>query len=59
MLSGINNFLNCKVIRFKRVEFCFYSPLRDSKPVRYFRKFAISGFVITVQYCKDLIRILT
>lgn len=37
-------FLNIKIIRYKSVKFCHY--LRDSKVVRYIRKFVIPEFVI-------------
>lgn len=42
MLNGIAKFLNSKEIRYESVKFRYYSPLWNSKPVRYIRKFVIS-----------------
>lgn len=50
MLNGRANFLNFKEICYKNVKFRNHLPLRDSKSVRYIRKFVICEFVITVKF---------
>lgn len=55
MLNGSSNFLNCEEIRYKSVKFRYYTHLRDSKSVRYIRKFVIFEFVVTLTFFKDLL----
>lgn len=51
-------FLNCEEICYKSVKFLHYSPIQDSESVRYICKFILSKFIMTVIFCKDLLRIL-
>lgn len=50
MLNESSNFINCKEICYKNVEFCHHSSLWDSKSVWYICKFIISKFIITITY---------
>lgn len=52
----VQTFQTVKKIVIKVFIVRYYLPLRDSESVRYIR-FVISEFVISVTFCKDLLRI--
>lgn len=58
MSNSSANFLCQREIRYQSLKFRHFTTLRDSKSVRTIRKFVISKFVITVTFCKYLLRIL-
>lgn len=57
MFTCIANFLIDKKIRYKNFEIRYFSPVRDSKSICYNRKFVLFEFVITVKFCKYLLKI--
>ena len=56
-VSSIIQILKSLKVRYKRCKIHLILPQRESKSVRYIRKFVISEFVITVKFYKDLLRI--
>lgn len=56
MLTGSANFSICKEVRYKSVNFPYYSRLRDSKSARFIRKIVCYNSKSLQRYNKNLIR---